>query len=215
MLYIFVVCAVAGGTVLLCQFALTLLGMGGDLSSDGLHHAAGDFDAGADGDLPLGAEYTETSELSADGHHAAWFVNVLSFRSLVAATTIFGLAGLAADAAEMRPAAQWTIALVMGGAAMYAVAWTLQAMRRLNSDGTVRIQRAIGQLATVYVPIGPHQERAGKVQLKLQDRLVELEAVTSADVRLPTGTRVRVVGLVGNRLDVEPITVQEHESIAS
>jgi len=214
MMYVFVICAVAGGTVMLCQFALTLLGMGGDVAGDSLHHGT-DFDAGADGGLPVDHDHTDISELSSDGHHAAWFVNVISFRSIVAAITIFGLAGLAADAAELRPAGQWIIALAMGGAAMYGVAWTLSIMRRLNADGTVRIQRAVGQLATVYVPIGPHPERAGKVQIKLQDRLVELEAVTSADACLPTGSRVRVVGLIGNRLEVEPVPIHEHESVAS
>jgi membrane protein implicated in regulation of membrane protease activity len=86
-------------------------------------------------------------------------------------------------------------------------------MRRLTADGTVRIQRAIGEQATVYVPIAARQKRAGKVHLKLQDRLVEYEAVTSADEPLPTGARVRVVGLIGNRLEVEPLP--EHEAVAS
>ena len=67
------------------------------------------------------------------------------------------------------------------------------------------------QAAVVYVPIAANRERAGKVQVKLQDRLVEFEAVTTSEDRLPTGTRVRVVGVVGNRLDVEPL----HEHAAS
>lgn len=213
MLQVFVICAVAGGTVMLFQFALTLLGVGSDMAGDSLPDGV-DFDAGADGRLALD-DHADFSQPSADGHHAAWFVNVLSFRSIVAALTFFGLAGLAADAAELSPTAQWTLAFVMGGAAMYGVAWTLNAVRRLNADGTVRIQRAVGQLATVYVPIDPYRQRAGKVQLKLQDRLVEYEAVTSAEVRLPTGARVRVIGLVGNRLDVEPLPIQEQETIAS
>lgn len=214
MLYVFMICAVAGGTVLLGQLALTLLGIGSDWSGDGLHDLPHDIPHDLSGGLDshgtdFVGQHGDVSELSSDGHHAAWFFNVLSFRSLVAAVTFFGLAGLAADAAEMRPTAQWIVALAMGAGAMYGVAWTLRAVRRLNADGTVRIQRAIGEVATVYVPIAPNQQHAGKVQLNLQGRLVEFEAVTSADDRLPTGAKVRVVGLVGNRLEVEPLPEPE------
>ena len=207
MLYVFLICAVAGGTILLCQLALTLLGIGTDWALDTPEDLGVDAtDAPIDG----GADF---SELSSDGHHAAWFFSVFSFRSLVAAVTFFGLGGLAADAAELRPIGQWVIALAAGCGAMYGVAHLLGAMRRLNSDGTVRIQRAIGHYATVYVPIAAQQRQAGKVHLKLQDRLLEFEAVTSAEEPLPTGARVRVVGLVGNRLEVEPLP--EPEAVAS
>jgi membrane protein implicated in regulation of membrane protease activity len=57
----------------------------------------------------------------------------------------------------------------------------------------------------VYVPIAGSRAQAGKIQLRLQNRLVEYEAVTSSPERLATGTKVRVVGLVGNMLEVEPI----------
>jgi membrane protein implicated in regulation of membrane protease activity len=57
------------------------------------------------------------------------------------------------------------------------------------------------------VPIAGGRTQAGKIQLKLQNRLVEYEAITSAPERLPTGTKVRVVGVAGNVLEVEPIRI--------
>ena len=51
----------------------------------------------------------------------------------------------------------------------------------------------------------PAKAQAGKIQLKLQNRLVEYEAVTSSPERLATGTKVRVVGIAGNTLEVEPL----------
>jgi hypothetical protein len=39
----------------------------------------------------------------------------------------------------------------------------------------------------------------------VQNRLVEFEAVTSAPERLATGTKVRVVAVAGNLLEVEPV----------
>ena len=46
MTYVFMVCAVAGGTVLLCQLALTLLGIGSDWSADSFHDGADAHDIG-------------------------------------------------------------------------------------------------------------------------------------------------------------------------
>jgi membrane protein implicated in regulation of membrane protease activity len=55
------------------------------------------------------------------------------------------------------------------------------------------------------VPIDGDKGQAGKIQLKVQNRLVEFEAVTGASERLATGTKVRVIGITGNVLEVEPV----------
>ena len=88
---------------------------------------------------------------------------------------------------------------------MYGVHWIVRTMGRLAEDGTLRIRQAIGQEGTVYVPIPADKANAGKVQLKVQNRLVEFEAVTAAGQRLATGTKVRVVGVTGTMLEVEPV----------
>ena len=90
---------------------------------------------------------------------------------------------------------------------MYGVHSLVRTMGRLGEDGTQRVQGALGQEGTVYVPIPPAKSQAGKIQLKLQNRLVEYEAVTNNAQRLATGTRVRVIAVTGNQLEVEPLTV--------
>jgi membrane protein implicated in regulation of membrane protease activity len=67
------------------------------------------------------------------------------------------------------------------------------------------VKNALGQEGTVYVPIAGGRAQAGKIQLKVQNRLVEYEAITSTPQRLPTGAKVRVVGFAGNMLEVEPV----------
>jgi membrane protein implicated in regulation of membrane protease activity len=203
---LFVIFAVAGGTVMLCQFALTLLGMGGD----GGHGIGHDFhDMGpADDDASLAGHEGAIDHQAADdsdAHHSTWLFGVISFRTIVAAATFFGLAGLAAESAGMGRPMQLVLSLASGAGAMYGVSWLMRQLARLGEDDTIRIQRAVGQDATVYIPIDPLKSRAGKVQLKLQNRLVEYEAITSADERLATGTKVRVVGLSGNVLEVAPV----------
>lgn len=204
---VFLICAVIGGTILVCQFVMTLAGFGHhdmDLAHDAPHDL---MEAGGHGDDIDGHD--------AHGQHGStWLFGVVTFRTLVAAATFFGLAGLAAGSAALTPVSQMVIAFVSGIAAMYGTHWTLRQFNRLSEDGTVRINRAIGQEGTVYLSIPPAHASAGKVQIKIQDRLMEYEAVTSCDTALATGARVVVVGVEGGKLlQVEP--VREHVAAES
>lgn len=200
--WFFWICAVVGGTVLICQFVLTLVGLGGNET---------DF-ADIPDDLPAdvghagGAHGSDGSGHDAHGQHdTSWLFAMISFRTLVAASTFFGLTGLAARAAGQSVPLQLVLAVAAGVGAMYGVHWIIRTMGRLAEDGTLRIRQAIGQEGTVYIPIPAAKANAGKVQLKVQNRLVEFEAVTSAGERLATGTKVRVVGVTGTMLEVEPL----------
>ena len=203
----FLICAVVGGTVLICQFVLTLVGLGGDHSFDASHDVSTEFSGDVGHDVHVGGAHgAEGAGHDAHGHHgSSWLFGIVSFRTLVAAATFFGLAGLAAQSAELKLGPQLLVAVVAGGAAMYGVHWIVQAMGRLSEDGTQKIRHAIGQEGTVYIPIAPAKAQAGKVQIRLQNRLVEYEAVTSSAQRLATGTKIRVVGIAGTALEVEPL----------
>ena len=204
MTWFFLICAVVGGTVLICQFVLTLVGLGGGHDADFSHDVPHDLSGG---DIHAGdAHGGDAAGHDAHGHHgSSWLFGVISFRTVVAAATFFGLAGLAAESAELPVTQQLFAGLVCGAAAMYGVHWLVRSMGRLGEDATVRVRAAIGQEATVYVPIPAGKSQAGKVQLRLQNRLVEYEAVTSGKEKLATGTKVRVVGVAGNTLEVEPL----------
>lgn len=205
MTYLFLLFAVVGGTVLICQFVLTLVGLSGghdlpdDLSAD---HSGGDFHGG---DHDISADHSGDHSHEGADHGSSWLFGVLSFRTLVAASTFFGLGGLGAQEGGLGVFAQLGIGIVCGLGAMYGVHWIMKLIGRLGEDGTVRIQRAIGQEGTVYVPIPGGKTKAGKVQLRLQNRLMEYAAVTDTADRLPTGTKVRVVGIAGDVLEVAPL----------
>jgi membrane protein implicated in regulation of membrane protease activity len=108
---------------------------------------------------------------------------------------------------------QLLLATAAGIGAMYGVHWLIRTIGRLGEDATLRVKNALGQEGTVYVPIAAARAQAGKIQLKVQNRLVEYEAVTAAAERLPTGAKVRVVGVTGNVLEVEP--VKKNEPVSS
>ena len=79
------------------------------------------------------------------------------------------------------------LAVAAGIGAMYGVHWLITSIGRLGQDATLRVKSALGHEGTVYVPIDGEKAQAGKIQLNVQNRLVEFEAVTSLPQRLPTG----------------------------
>ncbi len=196
----FGVCAVLGGTVLLCQFVLTLIGFDTDADIDDLGgDSAGDVDDGTS---------QEASHDGSDGHHhgANWIFGVLTFRTIVAALTFFGLTGLAGNSAGMSAPATYAIAILAGLAAMYGVHWMMQGLYRLRSDGTARIERAVGKTGTVYLKVPGKKSGVGKVTVSLQGRTMEYQAMTAQD-ELPTGNRVVVVDVIGrDTVEVAPAT---------
>ncbi len=211
---VFLVMAVFGGTILTIQFVLTVLGVGGVDLVETLTHDAGDI-ADADGSGGDAHSHHGGSDQSEDPHGTASLLGMISFRTLVAAATFFGLAGLAAAGGRQPQVVQVGIALLAGAGAMYGVHSLMRAMGRLTEDGTVRVRKAIGLVATVYVPIAAHGKSTGKVQLSLQNRVMEYEAIAKASHSLATGTKVRVIAVEGNVLEVEPLVTEATASHAS
>jgi membrane protein implicated in regulation of membrane protease activity len=92
------------------------------------------------------------------------------------------------------------IAIASGFGAMLLVHAVMRMFFKLTEDGTVRISRAVGLEAKVYIPIPADDTGRGKVQLRLQERLLEYPAVTRGRRALTTGARVRVVAVRGGEL---------------
>ena len=211
MSYVYGICAIIGGTVMVCQFLMTLLGLAhadhGDLGG----HA--DFDAGH-GDVG-GHDFDADHDFAEDHVSSTWLFGVISFRTVVSALAFFGLAGLAADAAELQLVTTFAIALSSGVAAMYLVHWMMQSLYRLREDGTVRIQSAVGKTAAVYLRIPGAKAGAGKVTVSVQGRSMEYPAMTSQNA-LPTGARVVVTDVIDrNTLEVESVDEAEPAEVSS
>lgn len=176
MIYLF--CAGVGGTFLVAQFVLGLVGLGDDAMSE--------VDVDGDGHI--------------DGYGAGdgWFVGVLSIRALTGLVTFFGLGGLAGWAAGMEPVTAFVIALACGLAAMYLVAIMIRWLRGLQSEGTLRIKNAIGKPGTVYLPIPRSNTGQGKVTVVVQNRSVEFAAMTPHPDALPTGCSILVTAVINS-----------------
>ena len=207
MFTLFLFCAVVAGSIFVLQFLLLLIGFGGegaDFDTDMPDGVDADFDAGdfdTDGDVDHGEVHD---------HGSTWLFGVISLRTVVAAVTFFGLAGLAAMSADYSAWVAFPIALIAGAGAMFVVHFLMRSLHKLSQDGKLRIRNAVGKTGTVYIPIAAHNESAGKIQIRMQGRLEELAAMCGASEPLSTGTKVRGVGVVsGSTVQVEPIHAKE------
>lgn len=212
---LFVVCASLGGTILVLQFLMTLLGLGGhsmgfdhDVGHDfgGDHDfGGGDHDLGSDGhggdtgahDGADGHSHDGARPAAAAHHGSSWLFGVISFRTVIAAMAFFGLAGLATQATGAPDVTTLSVALAAGFAAMYGVYAMMRAMNSLRAEGTIRIHRAVGQQGSVYLRVPPHNSGTGKIQINLQNRTMEYLASTSGE-EIPTGATVVVTEVLGS-----------------
>ena len=196
----YLTCFLIGGTLLVGQFLLSLLGLG-HLHDFGGHDAGGHEVGGHD-------VHTEHGEHDHEGE-GSWFASLLTFRTLTAALTFFGLAGLAGYRQWGPDGWPITLAVAVAGGcgALLLVARLMHWLRRQTASGTVHIDRAIGQAATVYLTVPAQKAGAGKVQVCVQNRTMEYQAVTP-DRELPTGAKVVVVSVV-NSDTVEVVSATE------
>lgn len=198
---LFTIAALIGGTVLAFQFVLMLFGLahhGADLT--GAHHvdvSGGDVH---DGGISGGHDSNWHHDAGTDGSHTAtnWFYEIISIRTLSAAVTFFGLAGKTALAYDYPPKQSLVIASLTGAAALYLVYWLFKQVYKLQNSGNENVRNAIGASATVYVPIAGKRAGTGKVTFRMQNRLVEYQAVTDDEARLRTGEKVVVVAVVNS-----------------
>lgn len=174
---IFFICAVFGGVMFILRLLLSLFG--------GLH------DADMGGDAHGGFDVHDVQDAHDVHHDSDASFKILSLQGLTAFFMMFGLVGLALSR-QSRWATMWaTIGALIGGlAAMWIMAKIFKGMTKLQSDGTMDIQNAVGQEGTVYLTIPAEGE--GKVQVTVQGSLRELTAVSKYKTEIKTGERIVV-----------------------
>ena len=178
---VFLYCAAIGGTLLVLQFLMLLLGAGGD-------HDTGSHPAGSTGDV---------------GHDQSAFLKLFSVQTISTFGTFFGLVGLATDGLAWSPLAVAGAASLAGVAALWCVARLMRGLSALQSQGNVDLQNAVGHNANVYLRVPPAGQGHGRVMVQVQGRTVECTAV-SRGLEIPTGSEVRVV----QRLDDDILVVE-------
>ena len=161
---------------------------------------------GIDHNVPHGADIAHGDGSGAD----AAGIHVLSIRTIVAFFVGFGWGGAAASGLGAVPSI--LVAAVTGTAFMLGVFWLMKCLFSLRYSGTLDYGTAVGQVGSVYMAIPAEQAGNGQVEVMIQGRLQVLPACTKAKEKIPSRTKVRVVGTADPQtLLVEAATEKEGE----
>lgn len=170
---IFGIMAVPATIIMIIQTILVVIGFG-------------DVDTDIDGDVS-DASFSEGS----DG------LALVSVRGIVAFFAIGGWTGIVMAHLQIHTFIVVLVSLVAGFFALLFVAFMIKLTTKLQANGNINYRNAIGKFAKVYITI-PADGRSGKVNLTLQGRYVECEAVTKDGQAIKPGLTVIINGLVDN-----------------
>ena len=210
--------AVPSTLVLLLQTIFSIAGFGndGDINlsdTGGIDMGDGgldidvEFDTDVDIDLDVSADADVCPQGDSDSsvhvHTDYSSLQLFTVQGIVAFFAVSGWVAIAALSGGMPAVGAIPVGAVAGFFAMYGIAKLVQLSKKLTENGTIDFRNAIGETATVYIPIPPDGEGEGKVTLTLQGRFMECSATSNLKETLKTGTIVRVTDLNGETLVVE------------
>lgn len=146
----------------------------------------GDGD-GADADVdPDGFDIGEAAS-GDDG------LTLFTVRGIVAMFCVAGWSGIVFIDLGLNSALSIFLAIICGIAALFGIAYLMKAVLKLQSSGNIQLGFAVGKIGEVYIPIPPKGEGRGKINITVQDRFMEVDAISGGDEGFKTGDTVRVV----------------------
>ena len=150
---------------------------------DASHDASGNVDSAIDGDHGMPFQF-------------------FTLKNLTAFFTIFGWSGIACINAGLGNGITILISVLCGLTIMLIMASIFYFMSKLVETGNLDINNAINKTGTVYIPIPASRIGQGKVQIKVQSALREIDAITDDSENIKTGTLVIVTDVLDNNIIV-------------
>lgn len=158
----------------LLQLVMSFIGGDSDVSGGDADHYVGDDDGA--------------------GHQ------FFTIKNLVAFFTIFGWTGVAAIQGGMSKGVTIGMAVLAGSLMVVMMMILFRSMNKLKQSGTLQMKNAVGIIGETYLFIPPAREGFGKVHLKVQGSLHELQAITDDTEKIATGKLVKVVDVVNDNV---------------
>jgi len=180
--------------VMFLQLILMIIGVG--------------FGSEADSDIDDGGIDTtaETTPPDSKGYGTASTFKIFTIRGIVAFFALGGWAGLASLAAGLHPFWAIQISLFAGVCALMLAAIVIRLALRMQTSGNLNINNAVALIGDVYIRVPAGRTDKGKVTMLLQERFVELDAVTDSDTDILPETKVKVLSISdGDTLVVTPV----------
>jgi hypothetical protein len=154
----------------------------------------------------IGADGDDIGDVDAeiDADTGAGF-QFFTLKNVVAFFAIFGWSGISSIDAGNSKTLTIVISISCGLAMMFVMAAMFYYISKLTSSGTLKMKNALNSIGEVYLTVGANRSKIGKIQIKIQGALRELEALTDADEDLKQGKIIKVVEVTNNGiLIIEP-----------
>lgn len=212
--------AIPSTLIFLLDTVLMLFGLGDGAAANPSDTSGldvdGDFDADVELDLPdfhdVHVHDVPSDQGNQDVGHDIQHpgddsvgLKLFTLQGILIFLVLFSWISIAAISTGLSAFPAIVIGLLVGFAALYGTAKLFQFFRRMQENGALSLRNALGQTATVYIPIPPNKRRGGKVTLTIQGSFTELDAITEGASSLSTGTVVTVIDIQGDTLVVEPM----------
>ena len=168
-----IIIAAAATIIMIIQLVIMLIGIGAD----------GGLDTDAD---------IEFDAINDNSVFDIFGLRLLTLRNIIAFFSIGGWALVAIY--EATDSYGWAISLgiLAGLITMFLIAFFTRQMEKLQSDGSIDIHNAVGKKATVYLTIPANKNGMGKINVTVQERYVEMDAVTEGEA-IATGVEVEII----------------------
>lgn len=149
----------------------------------------------------FGGDFSDHGDVDADieSDHGIEF-QFFTLKNMVAFFTIFSWTGIACLDSGLSNKLSIVISIVAGLAMMAVMAMMMYYMSKANESGTLQMKNAVGAIGEIYMVVKANRGNIGKVQVKVQDSLRTLEAITDDDVDLKPGMVITVKDLANDNL---------------
>lgn len=180
------VIAMVATALLVVQIILLLIGLGHSADVDVPEGTGADFDDAINGDF---------AELGS--------LKVLTVRGAICFLAIGGWVAVCFN--YILP--EWAsglIGIAAGALTAFLLALALRAFNRFEANGNIELGKVVGKTGTVYIPVPAKGNGKGKINLVVDDKLIEVDAVNESEELLSTGSTVEVTA----RLDETTLVVK-------
>lgn len=137
--------------------------------------------------------------------------HLFSVRGIISFFMVLGWSGFLLSKNGVHPVITFLLAFVFGAITMFLIALIYGLALRLEDHGTMSLKSAIGKEAEVYLPIPENNTGIGKVHVIINESLREVDAITY-DENIPTGTIVKIVNVLNDKVVVEKMKKSEGEN---
>ena len=177
--FMFIGCAVFGALFFIIMMALMLIG---DI-------------LGGVADTVFDSDFSMDTDLSFE---------LFSLQGIAAGIMMFGLTGMFTITATGIEILAVVAGGVAAGSSLYMVRYMMQGISNLQADGTMKHSDAVGETGQVYTRI--RKNNTGEIQVSVDGTLRTLEArAKDTTLHIQTGELIRVVGVIGATMIVEPL----------